>query len=168
MRERKFIFSVEVEGEKIVAENKEFVIYRFATAFGAHYKIRLDLLANDFTMKAVRDKTLVVYEKDFMRTFIHVRDMAKSFLFALENYDRMKGEIYNVGDDRMNLSKEQLCNIIKNKTNCYVHFAETGHDFDQRDYSVSYDKIRKLGFETKVSLEEGVDEVVKISQIYLA
>lgn len=153
------------EAEEIVKKNKDFVIYRFATAFGVSPRMRLDLLPNDFTYKAVREKTLIVYEKNFMRTFIHVRDMSRSLIFALENYSNMRGEIYNVGDEKLNYSKEDICLIIKKKVDHYLHFAEVGHDLDQRDYVVSFEKIRKLGFHTTVSMEEGIDELIKVCQV---
>ena len=153
------------EAEEIVKKNNEFVIYRFATAFGVSPRLRLDLLPNDFTYRAVRDRSLIVYEKHFMRTFIHVRDMAKSFLFALQNYDKMRGEIYNVGDNAMNYSKEAICNQIRKKVDYYLHFADIGHDLDQRDYVVSYDKIHNLGYKTTVSMEQGIDELINVSKI---
>lgn len=154
-----------VEAEELVKNNKEFVIYRFATAFGVSPRMRLDLMANDFTYRAVKEKTLIVYEKNFMRTFIHVRDMANSFLFALRNYDKLKGEVFNVGDNSMNFSKEDICLLIKKKVEFYMHFAEVGHDFDQRDYIVSYDKINAIGFKTSISMEEGIDELIKVCQL---
>ncbi len=152
------------EAEDTIKSNKEFVIYRFATAFGVSPRMRLDLLPNDFTYRAVRDKSLIVYEKSFMRTFIHVRDMARAFLFAMEHYETMKGEIYNVGDDSMNYSKEDICLILKKKIDYYLHFADIGHDIDQRDYAVSYDKLNKTGFRTSISIEEGIDELIKAVQ----
>lgn len=154
-----------VEAENIVKKNKKFIIYRFATAFGVSPRMRLDLLPNDFTYRAVKEKTLIVYEKNFMRTFIHVKDMARALLFAIENYSKMNGEIYNVGDKKMNFSKEDICLIIKSKVNHYLHFAEVGHDLDQRDYIVSYDKINKLGFHTNISMQEGIDELIKVSAV---
>lgn len=153
------------EAEKIVRKNKDFVMYRFATAFGVSPRMRLDLMPNDFVYRAVREKSLIVYEKKFMRTFIHVRDMAGSFLFALENYKRMRGEIYNVGDNTMNVSKEDVCLLIQKKVNYYLHFAEISKDVEQRDYEVSYNKLTKLGFHTSISMEEGIDELIKVSQV---
>ncbi len=153
------------EAEKIVKKNKKFVMYRFATAFGVSPKMRLDLMPNDFVYRAVKEKSLIVYEKKFMRTFIHVRDMANSFLFALENYQKMKGEIYNVGDNVMNVSKEDVCLLIKKKVNYYLHFAEIDKDVEQRDYQVSYNKLTKLGFHTSISMEEGIDELIKVSGV---
>ena len=153
------------EAEQIIKKNKKFIIFRFATAFGASYKMRLDLLPNDFTYKAVKEKTLIVYEKNFMRTFIHVRDMARVFLFALNNYKKMEGEIYNVGDNSMNYSKEDICLIIKKKVDYYLHFAEIDKDLDQRDYTVSYEKLKLLGFHTTTTMEEGIDELIKITEV---
>lgn len=153
------------EAEEIIKKNKKFVIFRFATAFGVSPRLRLDLLPNDFTYRAVRDHNLVVYEKHFMRTFIHVRDMARAFIFALENYPKMKGEIYNVGSNSMNYSKEEICRLIRKKVDFYLHFADIGHDADQRDYIVSYDKLEKLGFKTAISMEEGIAELIKVAEI---
>lgn len=154
-----------VEAEGIIKKNKKFVIYRFATAFGVSPRMRLDLLPNDFTYRAIRERTLIIYEKEFMRTFIHVRDMARSFLFALEHYNDMEGEIYNVGDNSMNFSKEDIALLIKKLVDYYLHFADVGHDIDQRDYTVSYEKIHVLGFHTTISMEEGIKELIKVSEI---
>lgn len=153
------------DAEKIIQTNEEFVIYRFATAFGVSPRMRLDLLPNDFTYRAVKEKSLIVYEKNFMRTFIHVRDMAKSFLFALENYENMKGEIYNVGDNSMNYSKEDICLMIRKKVDYYLHFAEIEKDLDQRDYLVSYDKLSNLGFHASISMEDGINELIKAVEV---
>ncbi len=153
------------EAEKVIKKNKQFVIYRFATAFGVSPRMRLDLMPNDFVYRAIKEKSLIVYEKNFMRTFIHVRDMARSFLFALENYGKMKGEVYNVGDNKMNYSKEGVCLLIKKKVNYYLHFAEIDKDLEQRDYEVSYDKLAKVGFHTKLTMEEGIEELVKVAQV---
>jgi len=150
-----------VEGEKILGDRGNFVTYRFATAFGASPRMRLDLLINDFTFRAVKDRSLIVYEKHFMRTFIHVRDMASSFIFAVNHYNAMKNEVYNVGDSRQNLSKEQVCRMIQKKVDYYLHFAEVGQDVDQRNYMVSYDKIAKAGFRCGITVEEGIDELIR-------
>lgn len=153
------------EAEGIVKKNGNFIIYRFATAFGASPRMRLDLLINDFTFRAMNEKTLIVYEKEFMRTFIHVKDMARSFLFALENFDKMNRETYNVGDEKLNVSKEGVCKLLQKYVEFYLHFVETGHDFDKRDYIVDYSKIKKVGFKTKISLEEGIEEILKATSI---
>jgi nucleoside-diphosphate-sugar epimerase len=141
------------------------IAYRFATAFGVSPRLRLDLLINDFTNKCLRDGYLVVYEKNFMRTFIHVSDIAESFLFGIDNWKQMANNVYNVGSDSMNYSKEQVCNLIGNKTNAFIHFEDIGSDADKRNYIVSYDKINQLGFDVKVSLEEGIDEIYKALKV---
>lgn len=153
------------KAEEIIRTNSKFVIYRFATAFGVSPRLRLDLMPNDFTYKAVKEKSLIVYEKKFMRTFIHVRDMARSFLFAIKNYSKMNGQVYNVGDNALNCSKEDVCLLIKKKVNYYLHFAEINKDLEQRDYEVSYDKLEKLGFRSSVSMEEGIGELIKVVEI---
>lgn len=134
--------------------------FRFATAYGISPRLRLDLMPNDFVFQALRVGNLIVYQKDVRRTFIHVTDMARAFLHAIENYDRMKNEIYNVGDESMNVTKEDVANLVKKYVKLYLHFAEIGTDPDMRDYEVSYEKIRSTGFVTAISLEEGIKELV--------
>jgi nucleoside-diphosphate-sugar epimerase len=153
------------KAEEIVKKNNNFVIFRFATAFGLAPRLRLDLLINDFCYRAVKEKTLVVYEREFMRTFIHVRDMGRAFLHALENFEQMNGEIYNVGDNNLNHSKEEVCRMILKKRDYYLHFADAGKDLDQRDYMVSYEKIMKTGFRCTISMEEGIDEMLKAAEV---
>ena len=153
------------EAERLLMERGNTVAYRFATAFGISPRMRLDLLVNDFANKCLRDGYLVVYEKHFMRTFIHVSDIADSFLFAIQNIDQMKNNVYNVGADSMNYSKEQVCNMIADKTGAFIHFEEIGSDADKRNYIVSYDKIKKLGFSTKIGMEQGIEEIVKVLKV---
>ena len=154
-----------MEAEEMIMNRGNAVSFRFATAYGVSPRLRLDLLINDFTFKAVKDKTLIVYEKHFMRTFIHVRDMARSFLFALEHFDTMKDEVYNVGDNAQNFSKEKICFMIREKIEYYLHFAEIGKDLDQRNYMVSYKKISDLGFQCNTSVSEGIDELLKVAEV---
>ena len=151
--------TTKTEAEQYIMDNCNAVAYRFATAFGLAPRLRLDLLVNDFTNKAINDKYIVVYESHFMRTFIHVYDIARSFMFALDNLDKMVGSVYNVGSDNMNFSKREVCEKINDVTPYFLHLADIGSDADQRDYVVSYDKISSLGFETTISLDEGIQEL---------
>ena len=153
------------QAERMLLERGNSIAYRFATAFGISPRIRFDLLVNDFAKKCIKDGYLVVYEKHFMRTFIHVEDISESFVFAINNLNKMVNNVYNVGSDSMNYSKEQICNMIAEKTNAFVHFEEIGSDADKRDYVVSYEKINKLGFETKISMEQGIDEICKVLEV---
>jgi nucleoside-diphosphate-sugar epimerase len=147
--------------EQYLLENCNTIAYRFATAFGLSPRLRLDLLVNDFVYTALKLRYLVVYEAHFLRTFIHVYDIARSFLFALENASRMAGQVYNVGSERMNYSKAQVCEKIRQKVDYYLHCADVGEDADKRNYVVSYRKISSLGYQTTVSLDEGIDELVR-------
>lgn len=153
------------EAENLLMKRGNCVAFRFATAFGIAPRMRLDLLINDFANKCLRDGYLVVYEKHFMRTFIHVSDIADSFIFAIKNIDKMKNNVYNVGSDAMNYSKEEVCNIIAKKTNAFIHFEEIGSDADKRNYIVSYEKIKQLGFSTKIGIERGIDEIIDALKI---
>ena len=135
--------------------------FRFATAFGVSPRMRLDLLINDFVYRALREKSLILYEKEFKRTFIHVRDMARSFAFAIDNFEKMKNEVFNVGSETMNFSKQEIAEKIKTKIPFYLHFAEVGKDEDQRNYEVSYEKIRKHGLTTTIDVDQGIDELIK-------
>lgn len=154
------------KAEKAILKSPNVVIYRFATAFGLSPRLRLDLLVNDFTYQALRKKYIMVYDKDYKRTFIHVRDMAKAFIFALENSEKMVGEVYNVGDESLNKTKEDIINILKKKVDFIHHYVTSGKgDEDQRNYWVDYSKIRSLGFKTEVSLEEGIDEMLRAFKV---
>jgi nucleoside-diphosphate-sugar epimerase len=149
------------EAENIFLNENSAVAYRFATAFGISPRMRLDLLINDFVYQAVNDKTLVMFEKTFKRTFIHVDDMARSILYAIENYDKMNGNTYNVGGDINNFSKEEIALMIKDKVDFYLHFAEFGEDEDKRNYEVSYNKINSAGFFLEKTVEDGINELIQ-------
>jgi nucleoside-diphosphate-sugar epimerase len=148
------------EAEQIVMSRKNSTAFRFATAFGISPRMRLDLLVNDLTHKAVTEGYAVIYESHFLRTFIHVSDLARSFVFAIDNQDRMKSNVYNVGSNKMNYTKREVCNIINRQVpEAYFHHADIKEDVDKRNYKVSYDKINSLGFEVQISLERGIKEI---------
>ena len=147
------------EAERLLVQRGGVIAYRFATAFGISPRMRLDLLINDFVNKCLRDGYLVVYEKHFMRTFIHVLDIANSFILGIKNLDKMINNVYNIGSDSMNYSKEEICNMIADKTGGFIHFEEIGQDADKRNYVVSYEKIKKLGFTATVSMKKGIEEI---------
>jgi nucleoside-diphosphate-sugar epimerase len=151
--------------EELVLAGGNSIAYRYATAFGVSNRMRLDLMPNDFTYQAVKNRNLIVYEGGFKRTFVHVRDMARSFLFALEKWDSVKDDVYNVGHESMNFTKEDVARQILKHTDYYLHFAEVGTDADQRNYEVSYQKIREKGFETTIDLDRGIAELVRAAQL---
>jgi nucleoside-diphosphate-sugar epimerase len=148
------------KAEQELLKSGNVIVYRFATAFGVSPRMRLDLLINDFAYCAVRNRNLLVYEATFKRTFIHVRDMARAFLFALANYDAMVDNAYNVGTERNNYSKRDIANLVKRKVDYYLHFADVGSDEDQRNCEVSYRKIEQTGFSCATSVEDGIRELI--------
>jgi len=151
--------------EKIFLKTGNAVVFRFATAFGVSQRLRLDLLVNDFVYRAVKERNLIIYEKHFKRTFIHVHDMTRSFIFALNHLGKMRDQVYNVGSEKMNFSKEDVARLIQKQFRYYLHFAEVGKDEDQRNYEVSYRKINKLGYHTTISAEQGIKELIAAMQV---
>ena len=151
------------DAENLVMKNYpgESIALRFATVFGVSPRLRLDLLINDFTYQALYAKQIVLFEGNFKRTFLHVRDTVNSYLHCMKNWDKMKNEVYNVGDSKMNYSKKQVAEIIKNHIDYYLHEAPVGEDLDKRDYEVDYSKINKTGFNSQISIDSGIQELVK-------
>jgi len=162
-----------LEAERMSLE-KGAIAYRFATAFGLAPRLRTDLMPNDFTQKLVNNHALDIFESNARRTFIHVNDIARSYVFGIENFDKMSGEAYNVGNESMNLTKKELATKIGDKvkekigTNIRIWNEEGRKDPDQRDYEVSYEKIKSVGrgFTPKISLEEGIEELINFFSLY--
>ena len=153
------------EAEKSVLDAGSITL-RLATVFGVSPRMRLDLLVNDFTYRAVTDRFVVLFEAHFKRNYIHVRDVAKAFIHCLDNFDKMKGEPYNVGLSEANLSKWELCEEIKKQVpDFYFVESEVGEDPDKRNYIVSNAKIEATGFRPDVSLQAGIAELVKGYQV---
>ena len=137
------------------------VSLRFATAFGIAPRLRLDLMINDFTWQAIHHRYLVVYEKHFRRTFIHVIDIARAIIHVLDPGVCGGHKVFNVGHDSLNYTKEDVINLIRARVEFLVHFAEIGTDADKRDYEVDYSRIRATGFETSIDIQQGLDELVR-------
>lgn len=157
---------MKVEVEQALLERGNAITFRLATVFGMSPRMRLDLLVNDFTYRAYKDRCVILFEEHFRRNYIHIRDVAKAFLFGIEHYDGMKGEPYNVGLSSANLTKRQLCEKIKEQVpDFYIHSAPIGEDPDKRDYLVSNAKIETLGWFPDYSLDDGIRELLKGFQI---
>lgn len=153
---------LKAEIEKALLDSGNCITLRLATAFGISPRMRLDLLVNDFTYRAVTDGFVVLFEAHFKRNYIHVQDIAKAFIHSLDNFDKMKNEPYNVGLSDANLSKMELCEEIKKQVPGF-YFVESaiGKDPDKRDYIVSNVKIEKTGFKPDISLQQGIAELIK-------
>jgi len=153
---------LKVEAEKMLLDSGNSIALRLATAFGISPRMRLDLLVNDFVYRAVNDHFIVLFESHFKRNFIHVRDVVKAFIHCLNNFTKMKNQVYNVGLSEANLSKWELCSQIKKQVpDFYFVKAKIGEDPDKRDYIVSNEKIEKTGFRPDISLKEGISELIK-------
>ncbi len=151
-----------VENELMQSENV--VSFRLATVFGSSFRNRIDLLVNNFVYNAVQKNKLTLFEPHFRRNYIHVRDIVNTFLFALDNFKKVKNNIFNVGLSSANLTKISLCEKIKTHIPTFeFEISEEGTDPDKRDYFVSNKKIESFGWLPKVSLDDGIKE---LSQVY--
>jgi len=151
--------------EIAVRDEPNTISYRFATGFGVSPCMRVNLLVNDFTHQAMTNKCLNIFQADFRRTFIHVKDMSRAFIFGINNYKKMSYNTYNVGANNLNWTKRELAEYIAEKTGALVNYAETGVDLDQRDYEVDYSKIQGEGFKCTTSMEDGIDELMKVTPL---
>lgn len=166
LRPISFYGKLKVEAEKILLEAGNSITLRLATAFGISPRMRLDLLVNDFTYRAVNDHFIVLFEPHFKRNYIHVRDVAKAFIHCLNNFERMKNEPYNVGLSNANLDKWELCQEIKKQIpEFYFVEGKIGEDQDKRNYMVSNRKIEATGFKPDFSLQDGIAELIKGFQV---
>ena len=157
---------LKVEVEKYLLDRGNCVTFRFATLFGTSPRMRLDLLVNDFTYRAVMDRFVVLFEPHFRRNYLHVRDGARAFRHALANYEQLKGRPYNVGLSEANLSKWDLCEVIRRHISDFTWLvAEVGKDPDQRNYLVSNKRIEETGYRAAIGLDEGIRELIKGYQV---
>ena len=151
-----------VNAETAVLQRENSVTFRLATVFGMSSRMRTDLLVNDFTYRAVHDKAVVIFEGHFKRNYIHIQDVAAVFSYAIGNFESMRGRAYNVGLDDANLSKLELCEVIRRLIPAFVAVeAPIGEDPDKRDYIVSNARLASTGFRTTWSLERGIRELIK-------
>ncbi len=149
------------EAEKAILDQGNAITYRFATGYGISPRLRLDLMPNDFVFKAVKNRTLVVFERNFKRAFIHVQDMAKSICFAIDNFQQMKNNAYNCGSEEVNFTKEELCQRIKKQIDYVLFFSDKDFDPDKRNFQISFDKIKQAGFSLSIDIDAGIAELVK-------
>ena len=137
------------------------ITFRLATVFGVSPRPRLDLLVNDFTYRAFYDKAVVLFEADFKRNYLHIKDAVDGFVFAIEN-PQLSGDCFNLGYSEANLSKRELCQLIQKQLPNFVYLiSEIGEDVDKRNYIISNEKIEKAGFKAIHSVDEGVSDLIK-------
>ncbi len=151
--------------EQSVMERENSISLRFATVFGFSPKMRMDLMVNDFTYKALKEGAVVLFDSYAKRTFIHIDDAVTCYNFAMDNREKMIGQIYNAGGDLMNFSKLEIAEAIKKQINYTIIDSEV-KDKDVRHFIIDFNKIKSLGFEPKISLDEGIAQMIGIFQYY--
>ncbi len=158
---------ISLYGKTKVAAEEEYrsvdnhVTFRLATVFGPSARMRTDLLVNNFVLRAMREKVLVLYEHKFMRNYIGLHDICRSFMYVINNWDACKNETFNVGNDSLNMNKLHLAEKIKEHLPLEIILAEFTQDLDKRDYIVSSQKFYDKGFSCKYDLDDGIDHLIK-------
>lgn len=151
-----------VKAEEAILQRENSISFRLATVFGVSPRMRIDLLVNDFVYRAFNDRAVVIFEGHFKRNYIHIRDVVRVFIHGLDQFETMKGRPYNVGLDDANLSKLELCAVIKKQLPKFVFLeAPIGEDPDKRDYIVSNARIAGTGFKPEWDLDRGIEELIK-------
>jgi len=153
------------QGEQELLQRESTISLRFATVFGVSPRMRVDLLVNDFTSKAVHERCIVLFESKTKRTFIHIQDAIAAYVFTLEHFDTMKHGIFNVGSEKLNFTKMEIANAVKEETGCNIIDSEM-KDFDTRNFVIAFDKFQKLGFDVRYSLQDGIQEMAKLYRFY--
>ena len=142
---------------------------RLATVFGTSPRMRMDLLVNEFVYKALTDKSIVLFEKKFIRNFIHIRDVALVFRKMINQYERWSGRVFNVGLSEANLTKEQLCEAIQEQVPSFqIFYNDNYEDPDKRDYIVSNALLESCGWKPRYTLENGIEELIKTYTIMIS
>ena len=154
------------DAENYIKNNSNGIIFRFATVFGVSSRMRLDLLVNEFVYKLLTDKYITIFEKEFVRNFLHIQDVASVFEFMIDNYSKCNGEIYNVGLSDTNINKEQLVERIQKQIpDTSVTYSDYFEDPDKRNYIVSNKKVESTGWKTQYSLDYGIKELIQAYQM---
>ena len=151
------------DSEIEVMKKKNSITFRLATVFGASYRMRSDLLVNNFVQRAVNDNFIDVYEPNFRRNFIHIRDVVRGIIYSIKNFDKLKSDIFNLGLSSANITKIDLVKKIKKQISTLkIKVIKNKSDPDKRDYFVSNKKIEKKGFKASISLDQGINELIKV------
>jgi len=153
------------DGEGIVMARAHSVALRWATVFGVSPRMRAGLLVNDFVAHAVQDRTIVLYDADSRRTFIHVDDIVRGYMFCLDHLEQMYGRIFNMGTERLNYTKREIATLIASKVKCDIVESNLG-DTDIRNFTVSFDRVAEIGFDCENTLEAGIDDLIKLYRFF--
>jgi len=152
-----------VEAEKIILKSQNSIGFRLATVFGYSYRMRTDLLVNNFVFNSLKDKKLEIFEPHFRRNYIHVDDVVDGIIYSIKHFNKMKSNIYNLGLSSANLTKFMLAKKIQKQLKYLkIKIIKDQKDPDQRDYYVSNKKIERMGFKAKVKIEDGIGELINV------
>lgn len=154
-----------LEAEKIVLDSENTYAYRFSTAYGISPSLRVNLLINDLVMQAYLNRSLVIFQADFKRSFIHVQDLCWSFVFGLQRYKNFEHRLFNVGDPEGNFTKREIAEKIKEKIPCSIFYEDISEDPDQRNYSIDFQRFLSTGWTPSISMEEGIKELIKTAPL---
>ena len=151
-----------VAAEKIIMERENSISFRLATVFGvSKERMRIDLMVNNFTYLAFKNKKFKLYQPNFRRNFVHISDISKAFLFSINNFKKLRINIFNLGLNNANITKLELCKKIKSfLTRFEFEISNDQEDPDQRDYFVSNEKLKQFGFEASYGLDDGIKELI--------
>ena len=139
--------------------------FRLATVYGVSSRMRTDLLVNNFVLKTLRERILVLYECEFMRNYVHIQDVCRAFSYVIDNWEDCKNQTYNVGNDALNMNKLQLAEKIQEHLPLEIIIAEFTSDPDTRDYIVSSEKIYSKGFDCEYDLDDGIRQLINAYKI---
>jgi len=148
-----------VEAENAFRESANCTTLRLATVFGPSPRMRTDLLVNNFVLKALRDRSLVLYEDSYKRNYVHIHDVSRAFRFIIDNWDKCSNQTFNVGNDSLNCTKRELADQISDMIPSKIYIANNAKDPDQRDYVVSSQRIYEKGFSCSMNLKDGIEQL---------
>jgi nucleoside-diphosphate-sugar epimerase len=148
-----------VGAEQELLKKDNVVTFRFTTVFGLSPRLRLDLMPNDFMWRALRQGSLIIFEPDFQRSFLHITDTARAVAFTMNHFEAMNGRSFNIGHEAMNKTKRELAEKISKLTDCYLHFGDINQDPDKRNYFVSFERVQEVGFKPEVRWDRGLDSL---------
>lgn len=139
------------------------LLFRFATLYGISPRTRFDLIVNQFVLEAFTKRSLIIYQRGYSRSFVHIRDVVRGVIMGLETeQSRVRGQVFNLGTDNGNYTKSDIVNLVlKRMPETIVEYKDLTFGGDMRDITVSFEKIKRvLGFDTTLNVDDGVREIL--------
>jgi nucleoside-diphosphate-sugar epimerase len=141
------------------------LIYRFATLCGPSARMRFDLIVNQFVLEAFSRGELLVYQRDFSRSFVHIRDVVEGILLSLEcPLEKVRGQVFNFGSEDGNYTKDEIVQLVcEALPKTKIRYDELSFSGDMCDVRVSYSRLNELlGFQATHTVKEGIDDVLRL------